>query len=279
MEDYWGGDLMISNGEYLTLITLLLSSVGPAAPWHCSTPPASPRLPLRAPVKPQYHSMCKVWLGNDWSHFSHWETYHQEHSWDCVLAQRPVRLGFMSHPAGSEKVLGKVSRLSSLCLSSCCLATNTRLFGCVRPCCWGRVSLSDSLCVETCCGGSGTRTTVSLLLSHPGSLISSQEKLRCIEEEEGEVLGFIQHSPFLSVTKKVLSPVRKAEQLCNNSCCLLDNMMIFQADNWTALRNVRLRKYWILRDYFNLESCYHNPPSLCWGQVFSDVEIINDCID
>ena len=80
------------------------------------------------------------------------------------------------------------------------------------------------------------------LISHHAISVSSQEKFRCIEEEEGEVLGFIQHSPFLSVTKKVLSPVRRADQLCNNSCCLLDNMMIFQADNWTALRDVRLRK-------------------------------------
>ena len=163
-----------------------------------------------------------------------------------MLAQRPVRLGFMSHPAGSEAVLGQVWSLASLCLAPCCLATNTRLFGCVQPCCWGRVSLSDSLCVETCCGGTGIRTRVGQ--GSPSSIrtvscISLQEKLRCIEEEEGEVLGFIQHSPFLSVTKKVLRPVRKAEQLCNNSCCLLDNMMIFQADNWTALRNVRLRKY------------------------------------
>ena len=91
----------------------------------------------------------------------------QEHSWDCVLGQRPVRLGFMSHPPGSEKVLGKVSSLASLCLSPCCLHTNTRLFGCVRACCWGRVSLSDSSCVEICCGGTGIRTTVSP--PHPSS--------------------------------------------------------------------------------------------------------------
>ena len=64
-----------------------------------------------------------------------------------------------------------------------------------------------------------------------------------IEDEKEEVLGFVRHSPFLSFTKKVLTPVQRADQLCNNSCCLLDNMMIFQADNWTALRNVRLRKY------------------------------------
>ena len=104
-------------------------------------------------------------------HFSHWEERGergeadsftpQEHSWDCVRGQRPVRLGFMSHPAGSEKVLGKVSSLSSLCLAPCCLTTNTRLFGCVRPCCWGRVSLSDSRCVETCCGGTGIPSKVS----------------------------------------------------------------------------------------------------------------------
>ena len=65
----------------------------------------------------------------------------------------------------------------------------------------------------------------------------------CIEDEKEEVLGFVRHSPFLSVTKKVLTPVTKADQLCNSSCCLLDNMMIFEADNWTALKNVRLKKY------------------------------------
>ena len=86
----------------------------------------------------------------------------QEHSWNCVLGQRPIRLGFMKHPEGSEKVLGKVSRLSSLCLAACCLPTNIRLFGCVRPCCWGRVSLSDSPCLETCCGGRPDTPRVSL---------------------------------------------------------------------------------------------------------------------
>ena len=81
------------------------------------------------------------------------DQYLQEHGWDCVLEQRPVRLGLMKHPAGSEKVLGRISRLSSLCLMDCCLSTNTRLFGCVRTCCWGRVSLSDRDCQESCCGG------------------------------------------------------------------------------------------------------------------------------
>ena len=65
----------------------------------------------------------------------------------------------------------------------------------------------------------------------------------CIENEKEEVLGFVRHSPFLSITKKVLTPVTQADQLCNEACCLLDNMMIFEADNWTALTNVRLKKY------------------------------------
>ena len=71
----------------------------------------------------------------------------------------------------------------------------------------------------------------------------NQPQYVCIEDEKEEVLGFVRHSPFLSVTKKVLTPVLRADQLCNNSCCLLDNMMIFEADNWTALKNVRLKKY------------------------------------
>ena len=69
-----------------------------------------------------------------------------------------------------------------------------------------------------------------------------EERLVTIEEESEEVLGFIQHSPYLHVTKKFLSPVTRGDQLCNESCCLYDNMMIFEADNWTALKNVRLRK-------------------------------------
>ena len=65
----------------------------------------------------------------------------------------------------------------------------------------------------------------------------------CIEDEQEEVLGFVRHSPLLAVTSKVLTPVTRADQLCNLACCLLDNMMIFEADNWTALKNVRLKKY------------------------------------
>lgn len=53
----------------------------------------------------------------------------------------------------------------------------------------------------------------------------------------------MRHSPLLAVTSKVLTPVTRADQLCNLACCLLDNMMIFEADNWTALKNVRLKKY------------------------------------
>ena len=79
----------------------------------------------------------------------------KEHSWDCVQGQRPVRLGFRRHEPGAEKVLGVVSSRDGLCLASCCLEVNTRLFGCVAACCWGRVSLSDRRCVEKCCGGSG----------------------------------------------------------------------------------------------------------------------------
>ena len=79
----------------------------------------------------------------------------KEHSWDCVSGQRPVRLGFRRHEPGAEKVLGVVSARDGLCLASCCLEVNTRLFGCVAVCCWGRVSLSDRRCVEKCCGGSG----------------------------------------------------------------------------------------------------------------------------
>ena len=73
--------------------------------------------------------------------------------------------------------------------------------------------------------------------------IGQEPNFVCIEDEEAEVLGFVRHSPFLSNTKKVLTPVLRADQLCNNSCCLLDNMEIFEADNWTALKNVRQRKY------------------------------------
>ena len=79
----------------------------------------------------------------------------KEHSWDCVQGQRPVRLGFRRHEPGGEKVLGVVSSRDGLCLASCCLEVNTRLFGCVAACCWGRVSLSDRRCAEKCCGGSG----------------------------------------------------------------------------------------------------------------------------
>ena len=172
------------------------------------------------------------------------DQYLQEHGWDCVLEQRPVRLGLMKHPAGSEKVLGRVSRLSSLCVWDCCLSTNTRLFGCVRTCCWGRVSLSDRDCQESCCGGQPDLNPQVCQTVRPlGQVVSfSRQEFTPIEEEEGEVLGFVKHSPFLSVTKKVLSPVTSADQLCNSSCCLLDNMMLFNADNWTALKNVRLRK-------------------------------------
>ena len=69
-----------------------------------------------------------------------------------------------------------------------------------------------------------------------------EEEIIYIEEEQEEVLGFIRHDPHLPVTKKVLSPLVRGDQLCNASCCLYDNMMIFQADNWTALKNIRLRK-------------------------------------
>ena len=48
-----------------------------------------------------------------------------------------------------------VTSRDGLCLASCCLEINTRLFGCVASCCWGRVSLSDRRCEEKCCGGSG----------------------------------------------------------------------------------------------------------------------------
>ena len=85
-----------------------------------------------------------------------------------------------------------------------------------------------TVCTALCCGGDD------------GSL--QEEEVIYIEEEQEEVLGFVQHSPHLNVTKKVLSPLTRGDQLCNDSCCLFDNMMIFQADNWTALKNVRLIK-------------------------------------
>lgn len=90
----------------------------------------------------------------------------KEHSWDCVSGQRPVRLGFRRHEPGAEKVLGVVTARDGLCLASCCLEVNTRLFGCVAACCWGRVSLSDRRCVEKCCGGSGvTQVTQKRMIS------------------------------------------------------------------------------------------------------------------
>lgn len=94
------------------------------------SPRASPSLARRPP--PQ--SLCK------------------EHSWGCVSTQRPVRLGFRVHAAGEAAELGVVRDLGSLCVAACCLATNTRLFGCVAACCWGRVELADRRCGQQCCG-------------------------------------------------------------------------------------------------------------------------------
>ena len=152
----------------------------------------------------------------------------KEHNWDCVAGQRPARLGFFTHPPDCPKVVGYVGGWDTLCLGQCCLAVNTRLFGCVKTCCWGRVYKADTVCIALCCGGD--------------DVILQEEEVIYIEEEQEEVLGFVQHSPHLNVTKKVLSPLTRGDQLCNDSCCLFDNMMIFQADNWTALKNVRLIK-------------------------------------
>ena len=152
----------------------------------------------------------------------------KEHNWDCVAGQRQARLGFLSHPADSLKVVGFVGGRNTLCLEQCCWAVNTRLFGCVRTCCWGRVYKADTVCKAPCCGGDGEQLEEGLVIY--------------IEEEKEEVLGFVHHNPHLPVTKKVLSPLTRGDQLCNESCCLYDNMMIFEADNWTALKNVRLKK-------------------------------------
>ena len=151
----------------------------------------------------------------------------REHNWDCVVGQRPSRLAFLSHTVGSPKIVGYVGGRDSLCLEMCCQGVNTRLFGCVEPCCWGRVSKADTVCIALCCGN---------------DLEEKEETITYIEEEQEVVLGFVQHNPHLSVTKKVLSPVTRGDQLCNNSCCLYDNMMIFESDNWTALRKVRIMK-------------------------------------
>ena len=151
----------------------------------------------------------------------------KEHNWDCVANQRPARLAFLVHGIGCAKIVGFVGGRDTLCLEECCRSVNTRLFGCVERCCWGRVSKADTICTAPCCGS----------FIHP-----QEEQVIYIEEEQEEVLGFVQHSPLLEVTKKVLSPVTRGDQLCNSNCCLYDNMMIFQADNWTALKNVRLMK-------------------------------------
>jgi len=159
-----------------------------------------------------------------------------EHSWDCVAGQRPARLGFLEHQGQDERLVapvasgagvGLASEHQQLCLKPCCHDLNTRLFGCVGSSCWGRSLLADAPC-PSCLPG-----------------YTREEGIK-LEDEPGEVLGFIRHGEpglpveFARQVGKSLEPVTCGEELCNSPCCLFDNMMIFRADNWTALTNVRL---------------------------------------
>ena len=112
--------------------------------------------------------------------------------------------------------------------------------GCLAVCCWGRDIKADTACTAACCLGERDTETGS---ANTENDIEDEDEDADIDAKKtseggGLVLGWTRHGPGLLHPSKLLCPVLP-DQLCNLPCCLLDNMNIFLADNWTTLAGVR----------------------------------------